>query len=113
MIKVSDLLHIVFKGNPKARFEKTFKVLLLDLKGIIPSSFKVTIGNHSHIVRTSRSGVAATRLSTADDLNLQRWSWKHKLESVKPFGGISKSQTWVIVQSKSKREGVRGFETCI
>ena len=36
--------------------------------------------DHSHVIRFSRSEVAATRSKTADDLNLQGWSWSHKLE---------------------------------
>ena len=43
MIRVSNLFHIVYKGNPKVRFEETLEVHLGDLKGIVPSSFKVTI----------------------------------------------------------------------
>ena len=69
---VSDLFHIVFKENSKALFGETLEVLLWDLKGIVPSSFKVTTGNHSHIIKSARSEVAATRSTTADDLNLQR-----------------------------------------
>ena len=69
MIRVSNLFHIVFKGNPKTCFVKTLEVLFLDLKGIVPSPFKVTIGNHFHIIRTSRSKIAATRLTATDDLN--------------------------------------------
>ena len=71
MIRVSDLFHILFKGNLKACFIMTLEVLLWDLKGIMPSPFKVTIGNHSHTIRIGRSEVAATRSTTADDLNLQ------------------------------------------
>ena len=47
VIMVSDLFHIVYKENPKARFGETFEVLLWDLKGFVPSSFKVTTENHS------------------------------------------------------------------
>ena len=70
MIRVSDLFHILFKGNSKAHFEKTLEVLLWDLKGIMPYSFKVTTRNHSHTIRTGRSEIAAIRSITADDLNL-------------------------------------------
>jgi len=45
------------------------EVLLWDLKGIVPSSFKITSRNHSHIIRTGRSQVVATRSYIADDLN--------------------------------------------
>ena len=71
MIRVSDLFHIVFRGNPKARFEKTLEMLLWDLKGIMPSSFKVTAGNHFHSIRTGRFEAAATKSTTTDDLNFQ------------------------------------------
>ena len=70
MIKVSDIFHIIYKENPKAHFLETLKVLLWDLKDIVLSSFKVTIGNHSHIIRSSRSEVVATRSYIVDDLNL-------------------------------------------
>ena len=70
MIKVSDIFHIVYKENPKAHFVETLEVLLWDLKDIVLSSFKVTIGNHSHIIRSGRSEVAATRSYVVDDLNL-------------------------------------------
>ena len=70
MIRVSNLFHIVFKGNPKARFGEILEVLLWDLKGILPSSFKVTTENHSHIIRFGRSEVVATRSYIVDDLNL-------------------------------------------
>ena len=76
---VLNLFHIVFKRNSKARFVMTLEVLLWDLKGVVPSPFKVTTGNHSHSIRTSRSKVAATRSTTTGDL--------------KPLSGISKSQT--------------------
>ena len=82
MIRVSNLFHIVFKENPKARFGEILEVLLWDLKGILPSSFKVTTENHSHIIRFGRSEVAATRLTTFNDLDLQGWFWSHKLESL-------------------------------
>ena len=82
VIKVLDLFHMVYKGNPKTRFEQTLEVLLWDLKGIVSSSIKVIAENHSYIIRSSRSEVVATRLTTADDLNLQGWSWSLKLESL-------------------------------
>ena len=72
MIRVSDLFLIVYKGNPKACFEETLEVLLWDLKGIMPSSFKFTARNHSHIIRSSRSEVAGTRTTIADDLKVTR-----------------------------------------
>ena len=50
---------------------ETLKAFLRDLKGTVPSPFKVTIGNHSHIIRAGRSKVTATRSTTANDLNLQ------------------------------------------
>ena len=74
MIRVSNLFHIVFRGNPKALFVETLEELLGDLKGVVPYIFKITTGNHSHIIRTSRSKVATTRSTIADDLNLQEWS---------------------------------------
>ena len=77
MNRVSDLFHIVYKGNSKAHFAKTLEVLLWDLKGIVYSSIKVTSGNHSHIIRSGRFEVAATRSTTDGDL--------------KPLSGISKS----------------------
>ena len=82
MIRVSNLFHIVFKGNPKTCFVKTLEVLFLDLKGAVSSYFKVTTRNHSHITRIGRFEVATTRSYTVDDLNLQGWSWSHKLESL-------------------------------
>jgi len=82
VIRVLDLFHIVFKENLKARFVKTLDVLLWDLKGTVPSSFKVTIKNHSHTIRTDRSEVATTRSYIIDDLNFQEWSWSYKLESL-------------------------------
>jgi len=48
----------------------------------VPSPFKVTTENHSHIIRIVRYEVAATRSYIVDDLNLQEWSWSHKLESL-------------------------------
>ena len=48
----------------------------------MPSPFKVTIGNYSHTIRTGRSEVAKTRLYITDDLNVEGWSWSHKLESL-------------------------------
>ena len=48
----------------------------------MPSSIKFTTENHFYIIRSSRSEVAATRSTTADDLNLQGWSWSHKLSRV-------------------------------
>ena len=82
VIRVSNLFHIVYKENPKPHFVETLEVLLWDLKGIVSSSFKVTSGNHSHIIRFGRSKVVVTRSTTTDDLNLQGWSWSHKLESL-------------------------------
>ena len=76
MIRVSDLIHLVYIGNPKACFVKILELLLWDLKGAMPSPFKVTTENHSHTIRTGRSNVAATRSTTAGDL--------------KPLSGISK-----------------------
>ena len=54
------------------------------------SPFKVTTGYHSCTIRTGRSKVAAIRSTTVDDL--------------KPLSGISKSQAWEFVFSKSKIE---------
>ena len=48
----------------------TLVVLLRDLKGTMPSPFRVTIENHSHTIRISRSKVAATKSTTVDDINL-------------------------------------------
>ena len=42
---------------------ETLKVLLWDLKGIVPSSFKVTTGNHSHTIRIGRSEDDATKIN--------------------------------------------------
>ena len=61
---------------------RDFRGALVRSKGIVPSSFKVTTRNHSQIIRFDGSEVDATRLTTADDLNLQGWSWSHKLESL-------------------------------
>ena len=61
MIKVSNLFHIIFKENPKTRFVIILEVLLWDLKGTVPSLFKVTTGNHSYNIRTGRSKVAVSR----------------------------------------------------
>ena len=58
-------------------FWETLEVLLWYLEGIVPFSFKVTTGNHSHIIRSGRFEVAATRSTTDGDL--------------KPLSGISKS----------------------
>ena len=80
MIRVSNLFHIVFKGNPKARFVMTLKVLLWDLKDVVSSPIKVTTENHSHTIRTGRSKVAATKSTTANDLNLWVGSQSHKWE---------------------------------
>ena len=72
---------------------KTLEVLLGDLKGIVLSSFKVTIRNHSHIIRTDRFEVATTRYYITDDLNLQGGlevtNWRICVS--KPLNGISKS----------------------
>ena len=48
-------------------------------KGSVPSSIKITTGYHSHIFRTSRAEVAESRSTIVDDLNLQGWSWSHKI----------------------------------
>ena len=42
------------------------------------SSFKVTVGNHSHTIIIGRSKVAAIRLKTVDDLNFWVGSQSHK-----------------------------------
>ena len=47
----------------------TLEVLFWDLKGTMHSPFKVTTEYHSHTIRTGKSKVAATRSTTADDLN--------------------------------------------
>ena len=115
VIRVSVLFHIAYKGNPKACFEETLEVLLWDLKDIVPSPIKVTTRNHSHIIRSSRSEVVVTRSTTADDLNLQGWSWSYKLESL-----CCETFEWDLkVTSKAacvgvnpRREGVHGFGAC-
>ena len=56
----------------------TLEVLLWDLKGVVPSLFKVTTGNHSHTIIIGRSKVAAIRLKTVDDLNFWVGSQSHK-----------------------------------
>ena len=71
MIRVSNLFHIVFKGNLKAGFIMTLEVLLWDLKGNVPSPFKVTIRNHFHTIRIDRTEVAATRSYIVDDLTFK------------------------------------------
>ena len=38
----------------------------------MPSSFKVIARNHSHIIRSSRSEVVATKSTTANDLKVTR-----------------------------------------
>ena len=63
-------------------FYKDFGGAFVNLKGIVPSSFKVITRNHSYTIRTGRSEVAATRSYIVNDLNLQEWSWSHKLESL-------------------------------
>ena len=90
MIRISNLFHIVFKGDPTTRFVMTLEVLLWDLKGTVLSSFKVTTENHSHTIRIGKSKVATTRSTTANDL--------------KPLSGISKSQMWEFVFNISKIE---------
>ena len=72
-----SLILLVFKQNSKAHFVMTLEMLFWDLKGTIPSPFKVTTENHSHTIRIGRSKVGATRSTTADNL--------------KPLSGISKS----------------------
>ena len=43
MIRVSNLILLVFKGNLKARFEEeTLELFFLDLKGTVSSPFKIT-----------------------------------------------------------------------
>ena len=88
MIWVVNLFHIVFKGNHKEHFVKTLKVLLRDLKGIVPSPFKVTTRNYSYTIKTGRSKVCATRSTIADDL--------------KPLSEISKSQTRSLCSANSR-----------
>ena len=78
MIKVSNLILQVFKGNPKAHFVMTLDVLFWDLKGTVPSPSKVTIGSHSHIIRIGRSESVATRLYIANDLKFGVRSQSHK-----------------------------------
>ena len=75
-------------------FWRDFGGVRVRSKSIVPSSIKVAVGNHSHIIRSDTSEVAVTRSTTADDLNLQGWYWSHKLEScvAKPLNKISKSQ---------------------
>jgi len=41
---VSNLFHIAFKENSEAYFVMTLEVLFWDLKGFVPSPFKVTTG---------------------------------------------------------------------
>ena len=74
--------YMVYKGNLKPHFIMTLEVLLWDLKGTVPSPFKVTTRNHSHTFRTNRSEITATRSYIANDLNLQGWSWNQKLKSL-------------------------------
>ena len=42
MIRVSNLILLVFKGNLKARFEETLELFFLDLNGTVSSPFKIT-----------------------------------------------------------------------
>ena len=78
MIKVSDLILLVYKGNPKTQFGMTLEVLFWDLKGTMPSPIKVTTGNHSHTIRTDRFEVVATRSYIAKDLKFWVGSQSHK-----------------------------------
>ena len=78
MIKVSNLILQVFKGNPKAHFVMTLDVLFWDLKGTVPSPSKVTIGSHSHIIRIRRFERVATRLYIAGNLKFRVRSQSHK-----------------------------------
>ena len=75
MIRISDLILLVIKGNPKARFVMTLEVFFWDLKGIVSSSFKVSTENYFHIIKTGKFKVAATRLTMADDLKPE-WDLK-------------------------------------
>ena len=88
MIRVSNIILLVFKGNPKAHFFKILDVLFWDLKGTMSSPFKVITGNHSHTIKIGRSKVDTTRSTIVVDL--------------KPLSGISKSQMWVFVFKNSR-----------
>ena len=80
MIRVSNIILLVFKGNPKARFGETLdlKVLFWDIKGTMPSPFKVNIVNHSHTIKIGISEVAAIWSYIADDLKFWVGSQNHK-----------------------------------
>ena len=49
--------HTQRKINRSTHFVETLEVLLWDIKGALPSLFKVTTKNHSHIIRNGRSKV--------------------------------------------------------
>ena len=70
MIRALDIILLVFKKNFKARSGDTLdlEVLFWDIKGTVPSPFKVNIENHSHIIKTDISKVVAIRSCIADDL---------------------------------------------
>ena len=71
----------------------------------MPSPLKVTTGNHSHTIRTSRSEFATARSTIADDLNFKGGlgvtNWRVCI--AKLLSGISKSQMWEFVCYKSKK----------
>ena len=87
-------LNYIFRA-----FWETLEVLLWDLKGIVPSSFKVTTINHSYIIRSGRFEVSANKINncwwskpsrvvleslTREFVLLNLWvgSQSHKLESL-------------------------------
>ena len=70
MIKILDIILLLFKGNPKACFVITLKVLFWDLKGIVPSSFKVTISSIYTLLESVDLKLLLQRSITADDLKL-------------------------------------------
>ena len=76
-------------------FWRDFGGVRVRSKSIVPSSIKVAVGNHSHIIRSDTSEVAVTRSTTADDLNLQEWSWSHKLESLCCSKSKERKSSWI------------------
>ena len=80
MIRVSNIILLVFKWHLKARFGETLdlNVLFLDIKGTVPSPFKVNIINHSHTIKIGIFEVTTIRSYIADDLKFWVGYQSHK-----------------------------------
>ena len=101
-IRVSDLLLLVYKGNPKHVFIRFFKEKSMPLSCLLPVLFLE--GSQDLVLQKLLPSLV---IKGTDDLNLQGWSWSLKHESL-----CFLSQVWVLLLQRPNREGVRGFGAC-